>query len=94
MSQISFLGVENVEKKLDKSKVKLWGKEEKSAGKHDAEKRIFRKIFRAQDKAPGFLNAKKHRPRCSLSSSKTVLLVRLQGLEPWTNRLRVYCSTN
>ena len=22
------------------------------------------------------------------------LIVRLQGLEPWTNRLRVYCSTN
>ena len=27
-------------------------------------------------------------------SAKTVLLMRLQGLEPWTNRLRVYCSTN
>jgi hypothetical protein len=27
-------------------------------------------------------------------SAKSDLLVRLQGLEPWTNRLRVYCSTN
>ena len=30
---------------------------------------------------------KKHRPRCS-QSSKTVLSVRLQGLEPWTPWLR------
>ena len=28
------------------------------------------------------------------NSSKTVLILRLQGFEPWTNRLRVYCSTN
>ena len=26
--------------------------------------------------------------------SKTVLILRLQGFEPWTKRLRVYCSTN
>ena len=38
-------------------------------------------------------NKKKHRPRHSLWP-KSVLLLRLQGLEPWTNRLRVYCSTN
>ena len=25
---------------------------------------------------------------------KQCFLMRLQGLEPWTNRLRVYCSTN
>ena len=37
---------------------------------------------------------KKHRPG-GLSSAKTVLFfVHLQGFEPWTNRLRVYCSTN
>ena len=28
------------------------------------------------------------------NSSKTVLILRLQGFEPWTNRLRVYCSTS
>ena len=28
-----------------------------------------------------------------LISAKSDLSVRLQGLEPWTNRLRVYCST-
>ena len=27
-------------------------------------------------------------------SAKSDLSVRLQGLEPWTNRLRVYCSTS
>ena len=37
---------------------------------------------------------KKHRPG-GLPSAKTVLFfVHLQGFEPWTNRLRVYCSTN
>lgn len=34
-------------------------------------------------------------PTPQLSVCKTsTFLVRLQGLEPWTNRLRVYCSTN
>ena len=35
---------------------------------------------------------KKHHPR-ELRRKNSVLM-RHQGLEPWTNRLRVYCSTN
>ena len=36
---------------------------------------------------------KKPHPSSS-QSAKSGLQMRLQGLEPWTNRLRVYCSTN
>ena len=41
------------------------------------------------------LDLKKEKaPIPTLSVAKISASVRLQGLEPWTNRLRVYCSTN
>ena len=39
-------------------------------------------------------HAKKSTDPTALSLQNQYLSVRLQGLEPWTNRLRVYCSTN
>ena len=50
-----------------------------------------------QDSIPRFSFHPKQQKKpypSSSQSAKSGLLVRLQGLEPWTNRLRVYCSTN
>lgn len=47
-------------------------------------------------KSPFSLKIKRNKSTAptALSLQKQYFLVRLQGLEPWTNRLRVYCSTN
>ena len=42
----------------------------------------------------GFCNTKKALTPTLADIEIKTFSVRPQGLEPWTNRLRVYCSTN
>lgn len=49
---------------------------------------------RSKLKKGGPFSRKKSTDPTALSLQNQYLSVRLQGLEPWTNRLRVYCSTN
>ena len=51
------------------------------------------RLFLAQCLFSIFTQQKSPTPQ-PLISAKPDLSMRLQGLEPWTNRLRVYCSTN
>ena len=51
------------------------------------------RLFLAQYLFSIFMQQKSPTPQPPISA-KPDLSMRLQGLEPWTNRLRVYCSTN
>ena len=54
---------------------------------------ILLRLFLAQYLFSIFTQQKSPTPQPPISA-KPDLSMRLQGLEPWTNRLRVYCSTN